>query len=68
MTDRICPKSGKRMLKRQEADRVVTLAARRVEVARVPISTYRCPECGRWHTSGMSQLEHRVRMLVREAA
>lgn len=68
MTHRICPRTGKRMLKRQEADRVVTIAARRVAVARVPISAYRCPDCGKWHTSGMTQLEHRVRLLVREAA
>lgn len=65
---RICPATGKRMLKRHEADRVVTLAARRAECQRVPASAYRCERCGKWHTTGMTQLEYQVRQLVREAA
>lgn len=65
---RICPTTGKRQLKRHEADRVVTLAGRQAECARVPISAYRCPHCRKWHTSGMSQIEYRVRQLVGRAA
>lgn len=65
---RICPVTGKRQLKRHEADRVVTLAARSAHSAQVPVSAYRCPHCRKWHTSGMTQLEYQVRQLVREAA
>lgn len=65
---RICPVTGKRQLKRHEADRVVTLAGRQAECARVPISAYRCPHCRRWHTSGMSQFEYQVRRLVGRVA
>ena len=65
---RICPQTSKRMLKRHEADRVVTLAGRQAECARVPISAYRCPRCRKWHTSGMSQIEYQVRQLVGRAA
>lgn len=68
MSRRLCPTTGKRQLKRGEADRIVTLAGRRAEFARVPMSAYRCPDCRKWHTTGMTQLEYQVRQLVREAA
>jgi len=65
---RVCPATGKRKYKRHEADRVVTLAARDRSVRRVPVSSYRCERCGKWHTTGMTQLEYQVLRLVREAA
>lgn len=65
---RICPTTGKRQLKRHEADRVVTLAGRRADLQRVPVSAYRCPHCRKWHTSGMTQLEYQVLRLVGRAA
>jgi predicted RNA-binding Zn-ribbon protein involved in translation (DUF1610 family) len=66
---RLCPTTGKRMLKRQEADRVVTIAARRSRgLAKVPASAYRCPACGKWHTTSMTQLEYQVIRLVGRAA
>lgn len=65
---RICPRTGKRMLKRHEADRVVTMAGRQAEVRRVPVSSYRCEHCRKWHTTGMTQLEYQVGRLVGAAA
>lgn len=65
---RICPTTGKRQLKRHEADRVVTMAGRSAHSAQVPVSAYRCPDCRKWHTTGMTQLEYQVRRLVKEAA
>lgn len=66
--NRLCPVTGKRQLKRHEADRVVTLAGRRAQVAKVPASAYRCPHCRKWHTTSLTQLEYQVLRLVREAA
>lgn len=68
MTRRICPTTGKRQLKRHEADRVVTLAARRADLQRVPASAYRCPHCRKWHTTSLTQLEYQVLRLVGRAA
>lgn len=65
---RICPTTGKRQLKRHEADRAITLAARAPDLVKVPASAYRCPDCRRWHLTSMTQLEYQVRRLVREAA
>lgn len=65
---RICPVTGKRQLKRHEADRVVTLAGRSAHSAQVPVSAYRCPHCRKWHTTSMTQLEYQVLCLVKEAA
>lgn len=65
---RICPTTGKRQLKRHEADRVVTMAGRQAQVAKVPASAYRCPHCRKWHLTSMTQLEYQVLRLVREAA
>lgn len=65
---RICPQSGKRQLKRHEADRVVTMAGRSAHSAQVPVSAYRCRHCRKWHTSGMTQIEYQVRRLVGMAA
>lgn len=65
----ICERTGKRIYKRQQADRVVGIAqksSRGLTVA--PISAYRCRACGRWHTSSMTQLEHEVRQLMRVSA
>lgn len=68
MTRRLCPATGKRQLKRHEADRVVTLASRKAGLTRVPASAYRCPHCRKWHTTSMTQLEYQVLQLVKEAA
>ena len=68
MSRRTCPTTGKRMYKRGEADRLVTLAGRRAEFERVPQSAYRCEHCRKWHLTGMTQLEYQVRQLVGEAA
>lgn len=68
MTRRLCPTTGKRQLKRHEADRVVTMAGRRSDLEAVPASAYRCPHCRKWHTTSMTQLEYQVLCLVKEAA
>lgn len=66
---RICPTTGKRQMKRHQADRVVTLAVRRARgLTRVPVSAYRCPHCRKWHLTSMTQLEYQVLQLVKEAA
>lgn len=65
---RICPTTGLRQYKRHEADRAVTIASRQAAFAQVPISSFRCAHCNRWHLSSMSQIEYRVRQLVGRAA
>jgi len=65
---RICPATGKRQMKRHQADRVVTMVSRKAELTRVPASAYRCPHCRKWHLTSMTQLEYQVLQLVKEAA
>lgn len=66
----ICIRTGKRIYKRhQEADRIVGLARKQGKgLACVPVSSYRCAACKKWHVSSMTQFEHQVRQLMREVA
>lgn len=68
----ICFATGKRIYKRhQDAAKVCGRARKQSadgQCSKAPISQYRCESCKKWHVSSMSQLEHEVRKLVREAA
>ena len=68
MNDRICPETGKRMHKRHEANRIVTIAQRQAHSAQRPASAYRCPHCRKWHTTGLTKFEYQVLRAIGRAA